>query len=62
MVFVSGGPVQATRPVFGLTKTQFRRPTNLLGEHNQEVFCGLLGLTEDEYGQLVEEQVIGSGE
>ena len=34
------------------------RPTPLLGEHNEEVFCGLLGLPRDEFDRLVEEQVI----
>jgi len=33
-------------------------PAPLLGEHNSEVLCGLLGLSTDELEQLVERQVV----
>ena len=33
-------------------------PSPLMGEHNREVLCGLLGLPEDEFTRLVDEQVI----
>ncbi len=41
------------------TPSRFRQPTNNLGEHNREVFCGLLGLSESEFEQLTAEAVIG---
>ena len=34
------------------------RPAPLLGEHNQYVFCNLLGLSEEEVNGLVESGVI----
>jgi crotonobetainyl-CoA:carnitine CoA-transferase CaiB-like acyl-CoA transferase len=33
-------------------------PAPLLGEHNRDVFCGLLGLSPDELEQLVQRQVV----
>jgi crotonobetainyl-CoA:carnitine CoA-transferase CaiB-like acyl-CoA transferase len=55
------GQYQRPGPLFGLKRTpvQFRRHTNLLGEHNQEVLCGTLGLSEQEYEDLIEANVIG---
>jgi hypothetical protein len=38
---------------------QYRRHTNLLGEHNHDVLCGLLGLSEADYEALVEADIIG---
>jgi crotonobetainyl-CoA:carnitine CoA-transferase CaiB-like acyl-CoA transferase len=37
-----------------------RSPAPTLGEHNEAVFCGLLGLTGEELRQLEEEAVIGT--
>lgn len=34
------------------------RPTPMIGEHNHEVFCGLLGLPEEEFAELCAEGVI----
>jgi crotonobetainyl-CoA:carnitine CoA-transferase CaiB-like acyl-CoA transferase len=55
------GQYRRPGPLFNLTATpvQFRRHTNLLGEHNHEVLCGLLGLSQAEYEALVEAHVIG---
>ncbi|MCX6020447.1 MAG: CoA transferase, partial [Chloroflexi bacterium] len=40
-------------------ESRVRIPPNRLGEHNREVLCGLLGVTDDEYATLEREQVIG---
>jgi crotonobetainyl-CoA:carnitine CoA-transferase CaiB-like acyl-CoA transferase len=37
-----------------------KRPPPLLGEHNAEVLCGLLGVSKDELERLREKQVIGN--
>jgi crotonobetainyl-CoA:carnitine CoA-transferase CaiB-like acyl-CoA transferase len=37
-----------------------RSPAPMLGQHNEEVLRGILGLNEGEYAQLIEEEVIGS--
>ena len=50
-------PVIGTYPAVGpsyllsATPAEIRRPAFLLGEHNREVFCGLLGLSEESYAE-----------
>ncbi len=57
-------PSLGTEPIFNLmwqlsrTPPRIRRHAPLLGEHNREVFCGLLGLDEAEVSRLEGEQVI----
>ena len=57
-------PALGTEPVFNLmwqlsrTPPRIQRHAPLLGEHNREVFCGLLGLEDAEVSRLEEGQVI----
>ncbi len=57
-------PALGAEPVFNLmwqlsrTPPRIQRHAPLLGEHNNEVFCGLLGLQDAEVSRLQEEQVI----
>ena len=57
-------PALGTEPIFNLmwqlshTPPRIQRHAPLLGEHNLEVFCGLLGMEEAEVSRLTEEQVI----
>jgi crotonobetainyl-CoA:carnitine CoA-transferase CaiB-like acyl-CoA transferase len=37
-----------------------RGPAPTLGQHNHEVLCELLGLSEGEYEQLLADEVIGT--
>jgi formyl-CoA transferase len=43
---------------FSATPAQDTVPTPTLGQHNVEVFQGLLGLSPQDYGRLVEAKVI----
>ena len=38
--------------------SRVRRHAPLLGEHNREVLCGYLGLSEDELAELAERRVV----
>jgi len=55
------GPYRRPGPVWHMSETpvQFRIPTNLLGEHNRDVFCGILGLSEEEYLELERQDITG---
>ncbi len=54
-------PIPAFPVLFGRQPTKrFARPAPLLGEHNTEVLCGLLGLTADELDALTERGLIGT--
>jgi crotonobetainyl-CoA:carnitine CoA-transferase CaiB-like acyl-CoA transferase len=37
-----------------------RGPAPCLGQHNEEVLCGLLGLSAEEYQRLVDDQIVGT--
>jgi crotonobetainyl-CoA:carnitine CoA-transferase CaiB-like acyl-CoA transferase len=49
------------RPIWVLpaTPSEFKLATNNLGEHNREVFRGILGVSEPDFLALVDEAVIG---
>ena len=57
-------PALGTEPIFNLmwqlsrTPPRIQRHAPLLGEHNREVFCGLLGMDDAELLRLEEKQVI----
>ena len=57
-------PALGTEPIFNLMWQLSRMPPRiqrhapLLGEHNREVFCGLLGMDDAEVSRLEEAQVI----
>jgi crotonobetainyl-CoA:carnitine CoA-transferase CaiB-like acyl-CoA transferase len=44
----------------GLGRQLHRRPPPTLGQHNREVLCGELGLSESELERLIEGQIIGT--
>jgi benzylsuccinate CoA-transferase BbsF subunit len=47
-------------PPWSLSETPARihRHSPLLGEHNEEIFCNLLGLSQEEIHELEKEEVI----
>jgi benzylsuccinate CoA-transferase BbsF subunit len=57
-------PALGAEPIFNLmwnlsqTPSAVRRHAPLMGEHNQQVFCGLLGMSGQEVRALEEAQVI----
>ena len=57
-------PALGTEPIFNLmwnlskTPPAIRRHAPLLGEHNQQVFCGILGMSQKELKGLEEAQVL----
>lgn len=44
------------------TRSEVRGPAPLLGEHNREVLCGILGYSEEEHAGLLERGIIGTDE
>jgi len=51
-------PVTGTAIKFSETPGSISRPAPLVGEHNEEILCGLLGLSKDELESLKQENVI----
>ncbi len=45
-------------PKLSKTPGNIERRASTLGEDNHEIYCGLLGLTEEEYKQLDSRKVI----
>ncbi|MEK7849124.1 MAG: CoA transferase, partial [Chloroflexota bacterium] len=54
------GPLTYAGAPFKMSETpwQVRRPAPMLGEHNEEVFCGRLGLSREELVRLRQAGVI----
>jgi CoA:oxalate CoA-transferase len=54
------GPVKMPGSVFKLSRTPGDpcQPSPFLGEHNSEVYTGLLGYSDEKIGELMEKQVI----
>jgi benzylsuccinate CoA-transferase BbsF subunit len=57
-------PALGAEPIFNLmwnlsqTPSTIRRHAPLMGEHNRQVLCGMLGLSEGELSELEERQVV----
>jgi formyl-CoA transferase len=51
-------PMPAVLPRFSRTPGEVRHPGPPLGAHNSDVYCGLLGLSEEEVAQLRADRVI----
>lgn len=55
----SFGPLEHPGPAVRFSETPAHfGPYSLMGEHNREVFCGVVGLSETEFERLVKEGVI----
>ncbi len=54
---VHGNPIKLSA-----TEVKVRGPAPLLGEHNREIICGILGYSEEDYAALFEKGVIGTDE
>ena len=52
VLLVHGDRHQADEPIF-------RRPAPHLGEHNDEIYRGMLGTSDADYQRLIDEQHIG---
>ena len=55
---LEGFTFEAPPAILNKTPARFQRSAPLVGEHNDYVFCDLLGLDAEEYAKLVEEKVI----
>ena len=44
----------------GFKPLRVRLPSPTLGEHNKDIFCGILGLSEQEFESLQEAKIIGN--
>ncbi|MSQ27776.1 MAG: CoA transferase [Dehalococcoidia bacterium] len=44
---------------FSATPLHIRQPAPMLGQHNEAVFKGIVGVSDDEYEELLREQIIG---
>jgi formyl-CoA transferase len=51
-------PMQNVTPQLSRTPGKVRTAGPALGEHNQEIWAGLLGLTGDEIAQYIKQSVI----
>ena len=55
------GPVRYPRPPIAPWNGGYlTRPAPTLGQHNREVLCGLLGVSDEEFAQLERDAVIGT--
>lgn len=54
---VHGNPIKLSA-----TEVEIRGPAPLLGEHNKEVICGILGYSEEEFAALEKDKVVGTDE
>jgi crotonobetainyl-CoA:carnitine CoA-transferase CaiB-like acyl-CoA transferase len=54
---VNGCPIKLSA-----TEAKVRGPAPLLGEHNKEVLCGILGYSDEDYGRLLKDGVVGTDE
>lgn len=54
------GKIKVTNSHIKMTETQpgFRSPAPILGQHNEEVYCGMLGYTKEQYEQMIADGII----
>jgi len=54
------GEIKVPGSVFKLSETpgEVKLPAPLLGQHNEEVYCGLLGYPKEQLASLAEEGII----
>jgi crotonobetainyl-CoA:carnitine CoA-transferase CaiB-like acyl-CoA transferase len=54
------GPLQYPDALYKFSETpwEIRRPAPLLGQHNEELYCGRLGMNHEELVKLKEQRVI----
>lgn len=54
------GPVRYPRPPIAGRHGFLTRPAPTLGQHNREILCGMLGLSDAQFAQLESDAVIGT--